>query len=121
LSAPGRPRIIRDYGVIGRDSGGTTRGILAAGRPRFILKGALSPELAGRAGAARVGRLATVGPDGAPHLVPICFVLDGDVLYTAVDQKPKRSRDLQRLRNLRERPAATVLVDHYQEDWTGLW
>lgn len=80
-----------------------------------------APQLPPRVGAARVARLATVGPDGEPHLVPICFVLDGDVLYSAVDQKPKRSRDLQRLRNLRARPSATVLVDHYQEDWSGLW
>ena len=79
------------------------------------------PDLSRRVGEARVARLATVGPDGRAHLVPICFALDGDVLYTAVDQKPKRSRDLQRLRNLRERPWATVLVDHYQEDWSGLW
>ena len=79
------------------------------------------PDLSRRVGEARVARLATVGADGGAHLVPICFALDGDVLYTAVDQKPKRSRDLQRLRNLRERPWATVLVDHYQEDWSGLW
>lgn len=53
--------------------------------------------------------------------MPICFALDGDILYSAVDQKPKRSRDLRRLRNLRERPWATVLVDHYEEDWSRLW
>jgi PPOX class probable F420-dependent enzyme len=53
--------------------------------------------------------------------VPICFALEGDVLYSAVDQKPKRSRNLRRLRNLRERPWATVLVDHYEEDWSALW
>ena len=78
-------------------------------------------DLARRAGAARVARRGPVRPDGRAHVVPICFVLEGDVLYSAVDQKPKRSRELQRLRNLRERPWATVLVDHYQEDWRGLW
>ena len=66
------------------------------------------PDLLSRAAAARVGRLATVDPDGGVHLVPFCFVIEGDVLYSAVDQKPKRSRDLRRLRNLRERPRATV-------------
>jgi PPOX class probable F420-dependent enzyme len=70
---------------------------------------------------ARVGRLATIDPDGRAHLVPICFALDGDLLYSAVDGKPKRSRDLRRLRNIRERPVATVLVDHYEEDWSRLW
>ena len=41
--------------------------------------------------AARVARLATIDPDGRPHVVPIVFVLDGETLYTAVDAKPKRS------------------------------
>jgi PPOX class probable F420-dependent enzyme len=81
----------------------------------------LDPDLARRVGGARVARLATVDPDGRPHLVPICFALAGGVLYSAVDRKPKRSRDLRRLRNLRERGWATVLVDHYEEDWSALW
>jgi PPOX class probable F420-dependent enzyme len=71
--------------------------------------------------AARVGRLATVRPDGTPHLVPLTFALAGDTLVSAIDAKPKRTRDLQRLRNLRSNPAATVLVDEYAEDWSLLW
>jgi PPOX class probable F420-dependent enzyme len=74
-----------------------------------------------RVGAARVARLATIDPDGHPHLVPIVFVLEGDTVYTAVDAKPKRSRTLRRIENARERPEATVLVDEYDEDWTRLW
>ena len=70
---------------------------------------------------ARVGRLATLAPDGRLHLVPICFALDGDVLYSAVDAKPKRSRRLQRIENVRAHPDAAVLVDHYEEDWSRLW
>jgi PPOX class probable F420-dependent enzyme len=70
---------------------------------------------------ARVARLATVRADGAPHLVPICFALDGDTLYTAVDHKPKRSVELQRLANIRANPHVTLLVDHYAEDWSTLW
>jgi PPOX class probable F420-dependent enzyme len=70
---------------------------------------------------ARVARLATIDPDGRPHLVPIVFVLDGETLYTAVDAKPKRSRTLRRIENARHRPDAVVLVDHYQHDWTRLW
>jgi PPOX class probable F420-dependent enzyme len=81
----------------------------------------LDPELSRRVAEARVGRLATADRDGRPHLVPVCFVLEGATLLSAVDQKPKRSRDLRRLRNLRERPWATVLVDHYEEDWSRLW
>jgi PPOX class probable F420-dependent enzyme len=70
---------------------------------------------------ARVARLATIDPDGRPHLVPIVFVLDGQSLYSAVDAKPKRSRKLRRVANARERPAVTVLVDHYEDDWGRLW
>ena len=71
--------------------------------------------------AARVARLATIDPDGRPHLVPIVFVLEGETLYTAVDAKPKRSRRLQRIENARERPDVTVLVDEFDEDWRRLW
>ena len=77
--------------------------------------------LRGRVEAARVARLATVDPDGRLHLVPIVFVLLGDTLYSAVDAKPKRSRTLRRIENARERPDVTVLVDHYEDDWTQLW
>ena len=70
---------------------------------------------------ARVARLATIDPDGCPHLVPIAFVIDGQTLYTAVDAKPKRSRRLRRIENARNRPDVTVLVDHYEDDWSRLW
>jgi PPOX class probable F420-dependent enzyme len=49
------------------------------------------------------------------------FALVGDTLYSAVDAKPKRSRTLQRIENARRRPDVTVLVDHYDDDWTRLW
>jgi PPOX class probable F420-dependent enzyme len=74
-----------------------------------------------RLAAARVARLATTDPDGRPHLVPIVFAVDGGTLYSAVDEKPKRSRRLRRIENARARPDVTILVDHYAEDWTRLW
>ena len=74
-----------------------------------------------RLAAARVARLATIDPDGRPHLVPIVFAIDGDTLYSAVDAKPKRSTTLRRIENARERPDVTVLVDHYEDDWSRLW
>jgi PPOX class probable F420-dependent enzyme len=74
-----------------------------------------------RVAAARVARLATLDPDGRPHLVPIVFVLAGETLYSAVDAKPKRSRTLRRIENARARPDVTVLVDEYDEDWRRLW
>jgi PPOX class probable F420-dependent enzyme len=73
------------------------------------------------AAAARVARLATTGADGRPHVVPICFALDGNMLYTAVDQKPKRTRALRRLRNIEENPWVEVVIDHYEEDWSRIW
>jgi PPOX class probable F420-dependent enzyme len=71
--------------------------------------------------AARVARLATIDPDGRPHLVPIVFVLEGETLYSAVDRKPKRSSTLRRIENARVRPDVTILVDHYEDDWGRLW
>ena len=73
------------------------------------------------AGDARVARLATVGPDGRPHVVPMCFALDGDTLYTAVDEKPKSTRRLRRLANIEANPRVEVVVDHWDEDWSKLW
>jgi PPOX class probable F420-dependent enzyme len=74
-----------------------------------------------RLAAARVARLATVTSAGQPHLVPVTLAVDGDRIYTVVDDKPKTTRDLQRLRNLRASPRVAVLADHYDEDWTQLW
>jgi PPOX class probable F420-dependent enzyme len=71
---------------------------------------------------ARVARLATVTPDGAPHLVPIVFALVGDVISTAVDGKPKRTRKLRRLVNIAHEARVSVLADHYDDnDWSALW
>lgn len=80
-----------------------------------------SPAMRARVAEARVAHLATIQADGRPHLVPLCFALDGDVLYSAVDRKPKRSPRLKRLENIRAHSEATVLVDHYEEDWSRLW
>lgn len=75
-----------------------------------------------RLAAEPVARLATLRADGTPRLVPITFVLLGDVLCSAVDEvKPKRSARLARLDDVRRDPRAAVLVDHYAEDWSALW
>jgi PPOX class probable F420-dependent enzyme len=73
--------------------------------------------------AARVARLATIDDKDRPHIVPICFVYDGKLFYTAVDQKPKRvpREQLARLRNIRAVPRVALLIDEYDEDWTQLW
>jgi PPOX class probable F420-dependent enzyme len=74
-----------------------------------------------RVAEARVGRLATVRPGGTPHLVPICFAIVGDTVVSAVDDKPKTTPDLQRLANIRANPAVSLLVDHYEEEWSRVW
>ena len=68
-----------------------------------------------------VARLATVDADGRPHLVPCCFAVVGEVAYSVVDHKPKRSTALRRLDNIRANPAVCLLVDHYSDDWSELW
>jgi len=72
-----------------------------------------------------VAMLATVGPDGAPHLVPVVFAVHNNgehpVVYTAVDAKRKSTRRLRRLTNIEANPRVSMLVDHYDEDWSQLW
>ena len=88
-----------------------------------------------RLGGARVGRLGTVmstvssshgrtdcGPEAVrPHLVPCCFVLVDNTIYSAVDGKPKSTAALKRLANIRAHPRASLLVDRFSEDWNELW
>lgn len=72
---------------------------------------------------ARVARLATLDASHQPHLVPVCFVFDGRVFYSAVDRKPKRvaADKLARLRHIKSAPQVALLIDAYQDDWTQLW
>lgn len=75
---------------------------------------------------ARIARLATVRPDGSPHVVPIAFVLrtgaaEADEIAFAIDHKPKSTQRLQRLANLLHEPRCSVLVDHADDDWERLW
>ena len=73
-----------------------------------------SPQLEWRGGG-------PVRSDGGPHLVPIVFVLVDDVVWSAVDGKPKSTRALRRLGNIRSDPRVSLLVDHYGDDWSQLW
>lgn len=71
--------------------------------------------------AARVGRLATVTADGRPHVVPCCFAVVEDAVYSAVDAKPKTTTALKRLDNIEATATASLVVDHFAEDWSQLW
>jgi coenzyme F420-0:L-glutamate ligase / coenzyme F420-1:gamma-L-glutamate ligase len=72
---------------------------------------------------ARIARLATLDAQRRPHIVPVCFVYDGSVFYTAVDQKPKSvpPEKLARLRHIAATPQVALLIDEYCEDWAQLW
>ena len=79
-------------------------------------------EAHARFAGARVARLATVAADGRPHLVPVTFAVEGDTVYTAIDDaKPKATLRLARLRNIAANPAVALLADHYDDDWAALW
>lgn len=67
------------------------------------------------------GHLATVRPDGRPHIVVVTFVLVANRIATALDHKPKKTRRLQRLTNIEHNPAVSFLVDRYEDDWDRLW
>ena len=69
---------------------------------------------------ARVGRLATADAAGRPLVVPVCYVFDGDRCYSAVDAKPKRTRELRRLKNIAANPHVSLVVDVWDEDWSRL-
>ena len=72
--------------------------------------------------AGRVGHLATADAQGRPHVVPVCYALNGDALYITIDEKPKRAtgRPIRRIANILENPAVAVCVDRYDEDWQRL-
>jgi PPOX class probable F420-dependent enzyme len=70
-----------------------------------------------RLSAARVARFATT----APRIVPVTFAVEGETIVHAVDHKPKSTRALARIEDVRRDPRASLLVDHYDEDWSRLW
>jgi PPOX class probable F420-dependent enzyme len=68
----------------------------------------------------RVARLAYVDEDDHPRVLPVTFAVAGGAVWSAIDEKPKRSPEPARLRHLRRRPQAALLVDVYDDDWTRL-
>ena len=70
-----------------------------------------------------VGHLATADKMGQPHVIPFCFACDGRSIYSALDAKPKSGnlRGLRRVRNILENPRVSVVIDHYEADWSKLW
>jgi PPOX class probable F420-dependent enzyme len=88
---------------------------------------ALTETESGLLDEARTAVLATIDPAGRPRLVPICFVVGGDAvsptIYSPIDDKPKASADprrLARVRDITAKPEVSLLVQHWDEDWTRL-
>lgn len=71
---------------------------------------------------ARVAHLATAAADAVPHAVPLCFWFDGANFYFVIDEKPKRHSGLKlkRMRNITANPHVSLIIDHYEEDWSQL-
>jgi PPOX class probable F420-dependent enzyme len=91
---------------------------LMANQPQLISRG-----IRAKLKTARVARLATLQAKRCPHAIPVCFVFNGTVFYSAIDRKPKRvaPNQLARLKNVEKTPQVALLVDHYDEDWARLW
>ena len=71
---------------------------------------------------ARTGHLATADAKGRPQVVPVCFVFDGQAIYSVLDAKPKATplRQLRRVKNILANPQVSLVVDHYEENWDKL-
>ena len=85
-------------------------GMLSGARRRFLVS-------------RRVAYLATADARGAPHVIPVCFVVDDTGVYITIDEKPKRvaGRALKRLRNIAENPEVALVADRYDDsDWSRL-
>jgi PPOX class probable F420-dependent enzyme len=79
-------------------------------------------EARARFAASPVLRLATADGHGRPHLVPCTFAVDSaGRIAIGIDNKPKTSVYLRRIRNIEENPQVSLLADHYVDDWTRLW
>ena len=87
-----------------------------------IIASRLSPHALQLIRSARIAHLATADRFGQPHVVPICFAFDGKYFYSPIDEKPKGTapNNLKRLRNIRENPQVSLVIDYYEEDWSKL-
>jgi PPOX class probable F420-dependent enzyme len=80
----------------------------------------LTQEVAAFMESCRVAHLATADAEGRPHVIPVCFAYRDGALWIAVDEKPKRTTRLKRLRNIEANPQIALVFDRYDEDWQRL-
>ena len=69
-----------------------------------------------------IAHLSTVDKNGNPHIVPIVYAYDGDLVYTPIDSKPKKieGTEIQRVKNIRNNSSVSVVIDDYSENWDKL-
>ena len=70
--------------------------------------------------ARRVAHLATADLAGKPHVIPVCFAYHDGSFWVAIDEKPKRTSRVRRIRNIEENPQVSLLFDRYDDDWSRL-
>jgi len=70
--------------------------------------------------AERVARLAYLDDDGRPRVLPVTFAVAADAVWSAIDEKPKRTAEPARVRFLSRRPEAALVADRYDDDWSRL-
>lgn len=81
----------------------------------------IDPAVAAFVQRRRLAHLATASPEAIPYVVPVCFALLGETVYSAIDEKPKTGRPLRRLRNVLDNPRAVLVADVYDDhDWSRL-
>jgi len=70
----------------------------------------------------RVGHLATCNLSLEPLVVPFCYVFHDEVIYSSIDEKPKRRKplSLRRIINIEANPNVCIVIDHYEENWSKL-
>jgi PPOX class probable F420-dependent enzyme len=66
----------------------------------------------------RRGVMTTIASDGSAHSVPVVFARIGDEIVSPIDHKPKTGDVMARVKNLARDDRVTLLVDHWDEDWT---
>lgn len=68
-----------------------------------------------------VARLAVRAGREGVFQVPVVFARSGGRLWSPVDAKPKAGGELARARHIRAHPRVSLLLDHYDDDWSQLW
>ena len=63
----------------------------------------------------RLGRIATVGPDGQPHVVPTSFRYNAE--HDAIDVGGLRMSQTKKLRDVRRTGRASIVVDDVLPPW----